>query len=63
MVHKILDQTIYKITVRELLSFSPDLLREIWGTRRLPTVNKTTIPSSQAGDIGIGATVAMTSVE
>ena len=63
MVDKILDQAIDKITVRELLGLSPDLLREIWGIRRLPPLNKTTIPSPQAADIGSGATVATTSAE
>ena len=51
MVDKILDQAIDKITVRELLGLSPDLLREIWGIWRLPPLNKTTIPSTQAADI------------
>ena len=63
MVDKILDQPIDRITVRELLGLSPDLLREIWGIRRLPPLNKTTIPSTQAADIGLGATVATTSAK
>ena len=63
MVNKILDQVIDKITVRELLGLSPDLLREIWGIRRLPPLNKTTILSTQVADIGLGATVATTSTE
>ena len=52
MVDKILDKAIDKITVWELLGLSPDLLREIWGIWRLPPLNKTTIPSTQAADIG-----------
>ena len=52
MVDKILDQAIDKITVRELVGLSPDLLRDIWGIWRLPLLNKTTIPSTQAADIG-----------
>ena len=63
MVDKILDQAIEKITVRELLGLSPDLLREIWGNRRLPPLNKTTIPSTQAADIGSGATLSTTSAK
>ena len=63
MVDKILDQPIDRITVRELLGLLPDLLREIWGIRRLPPLNKTTIPSTQAADIGFGATVATTSAK
>ena len=63
MVDKILDQAIDKITVRELLGLSPDLLREIKGIRRMPPLNKTTIPSTQAADISLGATVATTSAE
>src|SRR5437588_10332077 len=34
MVDKILDQPIDRITMRELLGLSPDLLAEIWGVRR-----------------------------
>ena len=45
------------------MGLSPDLLREIWGIWSLPPLNKTTIPSNQAVDIGLGATVATTSVE
>ena len=52
MVDKILDQAIEKITVRELLGLLPDLLREIWGIRRLPPLNKTTIPSTRVANIG-----------
>ena len=63
MVDKILHQAIDKITVRESMGLSPDLLREIWWIRRLPPTNKTTILSTQAADIGLGATVATTSVE
>ena len=63
MVDKILDQAIDKITVRELLGLSPDLLREIWGIRRMPPLNKTPIPSTQAADIGLGATLVTTSVK
>ena len=63
MVDKFRDQAIEKITVRELLGLSPDLLREIWGIRRLPPLNKTTIPSTQGADIGLGATVATTSAK
>ena len=63
IIDKILDQAIDKITVRELLGLSPDLLGEIWGIRRLPPLNKTTIPSTQAVDIGLGATLATTSWE
>ena len=63
MVYKILDQAIDKITVRELLGLSPDLLLEIWGIRRLPPLNKRKIPSTQAADIGLGATVATTNAE
>jgi len=48
MVDKILDQPIERITMRELLGLSPDLLHEIWGVRRLPPLNKATIPSTQA---------------
>ena len=63
MVDKILDQAIDNITVRELLGLSPDLLHEIWGIWRLPLLNKMTIRSTQAADIGLGATVATTSAE
>ena len=63
LVDKILDRAIDKIAVRELLGLSPDLLRETWGIRRLPLLNKTTIPSTKAADIGLGATVARTSLE
>ena len=63
IVDKILDQLLDRITVGELLGLSPDLLHEIWGILRLPPLNKTTIPSTQVADIGIGATVATTSVE
>ena len=63
MVNKFLDEAIDKITVRELLGLSPDLLCEIWGIRRLPPLNKTTILSTQAADVGLGATVATTSAE
>ena len=63
MVDKILDQAIDKITEWELLDLSPDLLRKIWRIRRLPPLNNTTIPSTQAADIGLGATVATTSAE
>ena len=38
-------------------------MREIWGFRRLPPLNKTMIASTQAVDIGLGATVAMTSAK
>ena len=48
MVDKILDQPIERITMRELLGLTPDLLHEIWGVRRLPPLNKATIPSTQA---------------
>ena len=61
VVDKLLDQAIDKIMVQEFLGLSPDLLREIWGIRRLPPSNKTTIPSTQAADIGLAATVATTS--
>ena len=63
MVNKILDKPSDRIMVRELLVLSLALLREIWGICRLPPLNKTTIPSSQAADISFGATVATTSVE
>ena len=63
MVEKILDQAIDRIMVQELLGLSPDLLREIWGIQRLPPLNNMTIPSTQAADIGLGATVATTSAE
>ena len=63
MVNKILDKAIDKIMVRELLGLSPDLLSEIWGIRRLPPLNKTTNPSTQAAEMGLGATVATTSAE
>jgi hypothetical protein len=46
MVDKILNQTIDDITIREVLGLSPDLLREIWGIRRFPTV-KASIPTTQ----------------
>ena len=52
IVDKILDQAMDKITVRELLGLSLDLLREIWGIRMLTPLNETTIPSTQATDIG-----------
>ena len=45
-VDKIQDQLIDRITVRELLGLSPDLLCEICGIRRLPPLNKTTFPST-----------------
>ena len=61
MVDKILDQPIDRITVKELLGLSPDLLREVWGIRRLPPLNNTTTPSTQGANIGLGATVATTS--
>ena len=48
MVDKIVDQPIERITMRELLGLSPDLLHEIWGVRRLPPLNKATISSTQA---------------
>ena len=63
MVDKILDQAIDRIMVQELLGLSPDLLREIWGIRRLPPLNKMTILSTQAAETGLGATVATTSAE
>ena len=63
MVDKILYHAINKIRVRELLGLSLDLLREIWGIRRLPPLNKTTIQSTQVADIGLGSTVATTSAE
>ena len=62
-VEKILEQAKDKIMVWELLGLLPDLLSEIWGIWRLPLSNKMMIPSTQAGDIGLGATVATTSVE
>ena len=63
MVDKILDQAIDMITVRELLALSPDLLLEIWGIRRVALLNKTTIPSTQAVDIGLGTTVVTASAK
>ena len=63
MVDKILDEAINKITVQELLGLSPDILCESWGIRRLPPLNKTTIPSAQAADIGLGATLSTTSAD
>ena len=63
MVDKILDQPIHRITVQELLGLSPDRRREIWGIQRLPPLIKTTIPSTQVADIGLGATVATTSMK
>ena len=60
MVDKILDQPLDRMTVRELLGLSPHLLRKIWRIRRKPLLNKTTILSTQAVDIGISATVATT---
>ena len=60
-VEKILEQAKDKIMVWELLGLLPDLLSEIWGIWRLPLSNKMMIPSTQAGDIGLGATVATTS--
>ena len=62
-INKILDQPIDRITMRELLRLSPDMLRENWGIRRLPPLNKTTNPSTQAAVIGLGATVATTSAK
>ena len=61
MVDKSLDQAIAKITVRELLGLSPVQLSEIWGIRRFPPLNRTTIPNTQAAVSGLGATVATTS--
>ena len=63
MVDKILDQPIDKIMVQELLGLSPQLLRKIWGIRRLSPLNQTTIPSTEEGDIGLGAPVATTSAK
>ena len=63
LVDKILDQPINRITVRELLGLRPDLLREMWGIRRLPPLKKTTIPSTQVADIGLGTTVATMSAK
>ena len=63
MVYKILDQLIDRITVQELLGLPPDLLRKIWGIQRLPTLNITMIPSSQAADVSLGATLATTIAE
>ena len=63
MVVKILDQAMDTITVWEWLCLSPDLLRERWRIRRLPPLNKTTIPSTEAEDIGLGATMATISAE
>ena len=45
----------------DLLSLLPDWLCEMWRTRRFPPLNETIIPSTQAGDIGLGATVERTS--
>ena len=61
MVYNILDQPIERIMVRRLLGLSRDLLREIWRLRRLPRLNKKTIPSTQEADIDLGATLAKTS--
>src|SRR5205807_1248195 len=55
MVDKILDQPIDRITMRELLGLSPDLLAEIWGVRRFPPFNKAAIPAMQATDMGAEA--------
>ena len=63
MVDQILDQVIAKITVRELLGLSPDLLRQIWGNQRLPPLKKTTTPSTQAAETGLGATLVTTRAE
>ena len=52
MVDKILDQPIDRITMRELLGLSPDLLAEIWGVHRFPPFNKAAIPARQATDMG-----------
>ena len=38
MVNKILNQNIDGITVREVLGLSPDLLKELWGIKRLPAL-------------------------
>lgn len=53
---KILDQVIEKITVRELLGLSPDLLHDSCGIRKLPLLNNRTISCTQVADIGLGAT-------
>ena len=61
MVDKILDQPIDRITVRELLGLSPDLLSEIWGVRRFPPINRAAIPATQT--TGVGAEVRTTAAE
>jgi len=38
MVNKILNHNIDGITVREVLGLSPDLLRKLWGVKRLPAL-------------------------
>lgn len=38
MVNKILNQNTDGITVRELLGLSPDLVKELWGIKRLPVL-------------------------
>jgi hypothetical protein len=41
MVDKILNQSVEGITVREVLGLSPDLLRGLWGVKRLPALKGT----------------------
>ena len=38
MVNKILDQSVERITVRELIGFLPDFLRQRWGAERFPAL-------------------------
>ena len=49
MVDKILNQSVDGITVREVSGLSPDLLRELWGVKRLPAL-KGSIPAVTRGN-------------
>ena len=50
MVNKILNQNIDGITVREVLGLSPDLLRELWGLKRLPALKGAAQVPAISGD-------------
>ena len=54
MVNKIQNQNIDGITVREVLGLSPDLIRELWGVKRLPALKGAAqVPAIRGDKTGI----------
>ena len=52
MVNKILNQNIDRITVREVLGLSPDLLKELWGVKRFLALKGAAHVTATRGEIG-----------